>query len=294
MRTAVPAILVLLTATATLISCGAANRNGDATTRARLEATETQLARITERLEILETKTGNLDGVGEGVRLLLQRLDELGAQGGADGPARKRPSPTATYSLPIDGDPFLGPEDAKVTIVQGYDFYCGYCDQVRPTLSKLQSIYGKDVKIVFKNFVIHDEVARLPALAACAAHQQDKFMPMFEQIWQQGIRSRQELNEGHLMAIAKALNLKEKQFVADMRGQCEDKVQLDFELMTAVGATGTPAFFINGRFLSGALPIDKYQRVIDQELEKSNRAIKSGTKLEDYYQSLVDSGRKTL
>ena len=277
-----------------MLACGSANRKGDATTRARLEATETRLARITERLEILETKTGNLDGVGEGVQLLLQRLDELGAQGGAEQAARKRPSSTATYSLPIDDDPFLGPKDAKVTIVNGYDFYCGFCDQVRPTLHKLQSIYGKDLKIVFKNFVIHDEVARLPALAACAAHQQDKFMPMFEQIWEQGIRARRELNEGHLMAIAKSLKLKEKKFVADMRGPCEDKVQLDFELLTAVGATGTPAFFINGRFLSGALSIDKYQRVIDQELEKSNRAIKAGTKVEDYYQSLVDSGRKSL
>ncbi len=285
--------LSLWTATALLmLSCGGQTK-GDAMMQARLDSNEIQLAKLTERLEILESKTGKLDGVGEGIQLLLQRLDEIGA-GGGDPSERRHPSATATYSLPIDGDPFIGPKDAKVTMVKGYDFYCGYCDKVRPTLAELQKIYGKDLKIVFKNFVIHDEIARLPALAACAANLQGKFMPMFEQIWQQGIRSQQELNEGHLLAIAKALKLKEKQFVADMRGPCEEKVQTDFDQLSAVGATGTPAFYINGRFLSGALSIDKYQRVIDQELEKADRAIKEGVKLGEYYQTLVESGRKSI
>lgn len=285
--------LTLMLAAAPLFSCAARANKGNSMTQARLEATETKLARISERLEILETKTGNLDGVGEGVQLLLQRLDQLGAQGAGSG-ARSEPSPTATYSLPIEGDPFLGPKDAKVTLVQGYDFYCSFCDKVRPTLTELQKRYGKDLKIVFKNFVIHDEIARLPALAACAAHQQGKFMPMFEQIWVQGIRARNTLDEPQLLAIAKNLKLKDKKFRADMHGLCEDKITLDFNLMTAVGAKGTPAFFINGRFLSGALPIEKYERIIDQELTKADNAIKSGIKLEDYYASLVASGRKGL
>ena len=260
---------------------------------ARLEANEAKTRQLEQRLAALEAKTGQLDGVAEGVQLLLRRLDELGS--GEAGPAKRKPSPTAVYSMPIEGDPFVGPKHAKITIVEGYDFYCGYCDKVRPVLAQLQTIYGKNLKIVFKNFVIHEDYARLPALAACAAHKQDKFMPIFEQIWVEGIRARQELTEDDLIAMATKLKLNKKRFVSDMHGSCEDKIRSDFEAMAAVGSTGTPAFYINGRFLAGALPLEHYRRVIDQELAKANKAIEAGTKLKDYYQSqVVEAGRKSL
>lgn len=259
-------------------------------TLSRLAASESKVAKLEERLASLEEKTGRLDGVAEGVRLLLQKLDELG---GEAPPQKRQPSSTAVYAIPIDGDPFIGPEFAKVTIVKGYDFYCTYCDRVRPVLADLQTLYGKDIKIVFKNLVIHEEYARLPALAACAAHKQGKFMPMFEQIWIQGMRAKAELTEDNLLAIAKSLKLNKKRFLTDMSGECEDKIQKDFEIMSTF-TTATPAFFINGRFLAGAQPIGNFRRIIDQELAKANRSIGEGTKLKDYYRNIVKSGRTTL
>jgi len=278
-------------------SCAPKASQSDAMTAARLEASETKLAQIEERLASLESKTGRLDGVAEGVKILLEKLDTLGGQnasGSSSEPERKLPSSTAVYSVPIDGDPFVGPEFAKVTMIKGYDFYCTFCDRVRPVLADLRTIYGDDLKIVYKNFVIHDDYARLPALAACAAHKQGKFMPMFEQIWIKGIRARAELTESKLLAIATDLKLNKKRLLADMYGSCEDKIQSDFQAMSAVGASGTPAFYINGRFIAGALPITRFRRIIDQEMEKANRSIKSGIKLKDYYRHIVDSGRKSL
>jgi protein-disulfide isomerase len=260
---------------------------------ARLGASETKLAQLEERIAEMERKTSRIDGVAEGVQILLKQIDLLNAE--KSKAAQPTPSPTAIYSMPIEGDPFIGPKIAKVTMVKGYDFYCGYCDKVRPTLTQLQSMYGKDLKIVFKNFVIHDDYARLPALAACAAHKQDKFMPIFEQIWIQGIRMRQELTEDHLIAMALKIGLDKKRFLSDMHGSCEAKIQEDFEIMAAVGSTGTPAFYINGRFLAGALPLQSYKRIIDQELAKANREIKGGIKLKDYYQKqVVEAGLKSL
>ncbi len=283
---AIPLLGVLLL----LSACNRASK-GSEMNQARLSATETKLVQLEERLASLESKAGRLDGVAEGVQLLLEKLESL--EGSSD-QRPKKPSPTAIYSMPIDGDPFIGPEFAKVTMVKGYDFYCSFCDDVRPVLSDLQKIYGDDLKIVFKNLVIHDDYARLPALAACAAHKQGKFMPMFEKIWVHGIRAKAELTEPKLLALAKTLRLNAKRFLADMRGSCEDKIQNDFQAMSTVGARGTPAFYINGRFLAGRLPIGQYRRIIDQELEKANRAITSGVKLADYYQTLVDSGRTSL
>ncbi len=285
--------LALITAsTLALTACGpkSTGKGSDEMTLARLSASEDKVAKLEERLASLEAKTGRLDGVAEGVQVLLQKLDSLGAEAPK---RRQQPSSTAVYSMPIDGDPYVGPEFAKITIVKGYDFYCGYCDRVRPTLKDLQTLYPGEVKVVFKNLVIHDDYARLPALAACAAHKQKKFMPMFEQIWEKGLRAKAELTEESLLAIAKTLKLNKKRFLADMHGPCEDKVQSDFEVMSAF-TTATPAFFINGRFIAGAQPIGNFRRVIDQELTKANRVLKGGVKLKDYYQSIVETGRRGL
>lgn len=270
-------------------ACGANPGQADSLTLARLEASETKLAQLEERLASIEAKTGRLDGVAEGIQVLLEKLDQVGGKQEA-----KRPDPKVSYSLPIEGDPYMGPKHAKVTIVNGYDFYCGYCDKARPAMDELRKIYKDDVKVVFKNFVIHDNYARLPALAACAAHKQGKFMPMFDQIWIDGIRSQQELTEEMLVAMTKPLKINRKKFLADMYGDCPDKLRTDFKQLAAVGATGTPAFYINGRFLSGALPVHRYQEIIDEELKKAEQAIASGTKLRDYYPSLVESGKKSL
>ncbi len=281
---ALAAVLILASA------CGPKQAGSDAMTLARLDASEAKVASLEERLASLEEKAGRLDGVAEGVQLLLEKLDQLGGQAPQQ---KQKPSSTAIYSIPIDEDPFIGPEFAKVTIVKGYDFYCSYCDKVRPTLDDLRTLYGKDVKIVFKNLVIHDDYARLPALAACAAHRQGKFMPMFEAIWVKGMRARTELTEPALIAIAKSLKLKQTRFLADMHGACEDKIQRDFETLSAF-STATPSFFINGRYLAGAQPIARFRSIIDQELEKANRSIADGAKLKDYYESLVKSGRTSL
>ncbi len=288
------AITALFTLVPVLSACAPKASKGSEMNHARLAAIETKLSQLEERIAENESKNSKIDEVGQGVQLLLKKLSEVEGSGG-DRRTAAKPSPTAIYSMPIDGDPFSGPKVAKITMVKGYDFYCSYCDKVRPVLTQLQTIYGKDLKVVFKNFVIHDDYARLPALAACAAHKQEKFMPMFEQIWIQGMRARQELTEDHLLAMAKKLGLNMKRFSRDMHGSCEKKIQADFESMAAVGSTGTPAFYINGRFLAGALPIKHYKRIIDQELARANREIKAGTKLKDYYRiKVVEEGLKSL
>lgn len=262
-------------------------------TLARLEASEHKVSQLEERIVELERRTSKIDGIAEGVQILLERLENFSSND-SRGSSRPKPSATAVYSIPIDGDPFVGPEHAKVTMVKGFDFYCIYCDRVRPVLDQLRNEYGDQLKIVYKNFVIHDDYARLPALAACAAHEQGKFMPMFKELWVRGLRARQELTEERLLAIAADFNLDMKKFAADMYGPCEAKIRKDFEIFAAVGASGTPSFYINGRYLAGALPIARYRRVIDEELAKANRAIEAGAKVESYYDSIVASGKKNL
>jgi protein-disulfide isomerase len=120
------------------------------------------------------------------------------------------------------------------------------------------------VKLVYRDFPLpnHPE-ARPAAEAALCAHDQGKFWDFHDRIFQ---------NQGSLSAatykqIAADLNLDASAF-----GQCLDSgkhresIQADVKEGESMGVTGTPAFFINGRFLSGAQPFEAFKAIIDDEL----------------------------
>lgn len=84
-------------------------------------------------------------------------------------------------------------------------------------------------------------------------------------------------------------------FKADMAGPCPKIVVKDQQELARIGTRGTPAFYINGRFLSGARPIQFFKQIIDEELKKANAAIAKGTPVEKYYQEfVVKKGAKKL
>jgi predicted DsbA family dithiol-disulfide isomerase len=80
----------------------------------------------------------------------------------------------------------------------------------------------------------------------------------------------------------------------DMKG-CQAVVQRDAQDLQKFGVGATPAFFINGRYISGAVPIDNFVAVIDEEMKKANERVQQGTPKAQYYQQWVlDKGLKTL
>jgi len=82
-------------------------------------------------------------------------------------PARAEPDRAKTYAVPIDGDPFDGPADAKITLVKAYDYACPYCEKVRPTMKDLRAKYGNDLRVVYKQLVVHPRNAMASALGFC-------------------------------------------------------------------------------------------------------------------------------
>ena len=76
---------------------------------------------------------------------------------------------------------------------------------------------------------------------------------------------------------------------------CKKQVQSEQARLAAVGTTGTPAFFINGRFLSGAQPLPAFKQLIDEELKKAEAAIASGAPAGSFYKSvIVEKGLKKM
>ncbi len=232
-------------------------------------------------------------------------LAQRGGGAGAAAPRPSRPEPdrSKTYAVSIENDPFDGPADAKVTIVKAYDYACPYCERVRPTMEQLHKKYGEDVRVVYKQLVVHPQTAMSGALAFCAAAKQGKGPQMDALIWDKSFKARQfppdqcwntDAGCELLNGFAQELQLDVNKFKADMKA-CQSVVQNDMRELQKFGVGATPSFFINGRFMSGAMPFDNFVTIIDEELKKANERIQQGTPKAQYYQQwVIDKGLKTL
>jgi predicted DsbA family dithiol-disulfide isomerase len=154
-------------------------------------------------------------------------------------------------------------------------------------MHELQKRYGKDLRIVYKSFIVHPDTATIPARAACAAHLQGKFEQLYELIWDKGYGAGRDLSQGNMMRLARAAGLSMKKFETDRAGACVTRVQTDQEHLVQLGVVGTPAFYINGRFLSGARPLEQFTPIIDEELKKAKA---SGIAKSNYYNHLLSTG----
>jgi len=157
----------------------------------------------------------------------------------------------------------------------------------------LLDAYKGDLKIVYKNLVVHPSVATLPAEAACAANMQGKFHEMYDGIWDKGFKANRNLAADNLDKIAGEIGLNVDKLHKDMEGACKQIVAKDQTELRRVGASGTPGFFINGRFLSGARPIEHFKALIDEEMKKADDRVSKGTKVDDYYTEWVLKKGKT-
>ena len=229
---------------------------------------------------------------------ILTEIAAIKAGGGAAGarpqarPQPKRPDPKDVFSVNVEGAPADGKKDAKVTIVKAFEFACPYCERARPTMDTLMKDYGDDVRVVYKHYVVHPQSATIPAEAACAAHKQGKFKAMYDGIWEKGFKAGRNLSKDNMEKIAKGIGLNMKTFENDMKA-CAATVKKDQAELSKVGVTGTPAFYINGRFLSGARPVNQFKAIVDQELKKANDRISKGEATKkDYYAKFVENWDK--
>jgi len=201
------------------------------------------------------------------------------------------PDPAATYAVAIDPtDPIEGPADAKITIVEGFEFLCPYCWKASSTVEQIREAYPKDVRIVNKYFLIHGPPAIAPGMAACAAGKQGKFTEMKKLLWskifnEQGAVQKDQLGGDNMEKFAAELKLDADKFKADMQSaDCQNWLQRSQEILQPVGTTGTPSFYVNGRHVAGAFPFEEFKKLIDEEMGKADKAIAGGVKQSEYYQ----------
>ena len=182
-------------------------------------------------------------------------------------PTRRRgPDPEKVYTVETAGSPAKGPEGAKITLIEFSDFQCPFCNRVTPTLEQVRKVYGDDVRIVFKHLPlrIHPQ-APLAHAAAEAAKSQGRFWEMHDLIF----ANQRELREDKYIEYAGQIGLDVDRFKRDLKSrELKQRVDADVAEAARLGVTGTPGFFINGKFVSGAKPFSEFKRHIDAELAK--------------------------
>lgn len=164
------------------------------------------------------------------------------------------------------GRPARGPANAPVEIIEFSDFECPFCLTAFPTISQVLKTYGDQIRFVYRHYPLPNHPNAKPAAeaSACAA-EQDKFWPYHDRLFS----TPGKLSAADLKQHAIELGLDPGTFNAcvDSHKFAQD-VTADFTAGNDVGVNGTPAFFINGRTVSGAQPFSVFKRVIDEELAR--------------------------
>ncbi len=163
-----------------------------------------------------------------------------------------------------------GPKDAAVTIVEFSDFQCPYCVRAAPIVKKLHELYGDRVRFVFRDMPLpmHPLAPKAAESAACAADQ-GKFWEMHDRLF----AASGKLEVAELKAYAGELGLDRAAFDSCLdSGKNEPRWKAGKAAAEGYGISGTPAFFINGRLIPGARPIEVFAEIIDDELARAARA----------------------
>ena len=248
---------------------------------ARLEA---QMKRYQEPLDFLQ-------------KVYAQQKQQQQAQ------ERDEPAPDAVFGVDVAEDVKVGqvdgPADALVTIVKAFDFACPYCQKVAGTMDELVKDYGGKVRVVYKNMVVHPQVAQIVHLASCAAAKQGKYLAFKTAFWDKGFgayaasqgKDHSAYTDEGIAKIAGDIGIDTTRLTADMAGaDCKKLVEDDMAELAKFKVNSTPTFFINGQHVGGALPKDAFKQIIDEKLKVAEA---SGVAGGDYYaKEVVGKGEK--
>jgi protein-disulfide isomerase len=174
------------------------------------------------------------------------------------------PSKFVYFGLTPGDAPAIGPKDAKVVLLHYFDYQCPFCAKVAPTIDQIAKDYGDSVRIVFKMHPLAMHPNAMPAAeAAMAAKAQGKFLEMDRKLFE----NQQQLSRDKYIALAKEIGLDVDKFTKDIdEHKYLAAIQQEAKEVEDIGSLGTPATFINGRYLNGAKPYTAFKEMIDEEL----------------------------
>jgi protein-disulfide isomerase len=174
------------------------------------------------------------------------------------------------FEVAADG-PSLGPADAPITIVEFSDFECPFCRRAGPVVKELLRRYPEQVRIVYRHLPLESIHARArpAALASACAEDQGRFWEFHDAVF----AGSDALADSDLRAHAEAVGLDLARYDACLeQGTHQARIDADIAAAREIGISGTPAFLVNGVLLTGAQPIEAFERAIARELTRVAQA----------------------
>ena len=211
-------------------------------------------AALAERLTAIETKLADLEKARPAAPARADR--------------QALPPAEALKVIQLSGAPVRGNPSAPVTIVEYGDFQCPYCEKSRPTLKQILDAYPQQVRLIYKHFPLsfHREAMNAHR-ASLAAGEQGKFWEMHDLIF----ANPRQLAPETLRKHAEELGLDLAKYDADYKSESvTKKIEADQAEGRKALVRGTPAFFVNGKMISGAQPFEAFKREIDAALGKKD------------------------
>ena len=152
----------------------------------------------------------------------------------------------------------VGPDDAKNTIIEFLDYFCGYCKKIHPELIDLAQ-RRNDTRVVFLQHPILSENSKVIAEMVIAANYQNKGTELHNDLFSiSGSLTQEKLDK-----LISNLDINIKKLRIDMeKDETKNIVKLSSFIAMGSGARGTPALFFNEEFLGGYVPINQLERFL--------------------------------
>ena len=176
-------------------------------------------------------------------------------------------SSVASGNLVPSYAPTLGPDDAKVTIIEFSDFECPFCQASFSVIRQVLNKYPNEVRLVYRHFPlksIHPNAEALAHASMCAG-EQDLFWPFHDRLFaQQG-----EVTSDNVIEHARAIGADTNKFLSCQNSQrWLDEIELDFAEAVSQGGRGTPTWIINEELVQGIIPLELWEQIIDELLRR--------------------------
>ena len=172
------------------------------------------------------------------------------------------------YTISTKGSPVRGDPDATIAVVEFSDFQCPFCGRSVKTLDQIAQTYGDRVRIVFKHLPLQMHAKARPARRGCRGR-----VPPGQVLGdaQQDLRGSGEHESGEVSRVRARARARPRALRSRSQGIPTLMKRIDADLAEAqgLGVTGTPAFFVNGRYVPGAVPFESIRALLDEDLGKN-------------------------
>ncbi len=176
-----------------------------------------------------------------------------------------------------DADPSRGPKDSKVTIVEYSDFQCPFCAKANTIIEQeVLKQYGDKVRFVYKQFPliqIHPwaEAASLIGLCVNKISGSDAYWKYHSAVFAKAEGIEADGATDKLLAIAKDAGADQAKVKECLdKGDMKAAIAASMAEAESIGVNSTPTFFVNGRRLAGAMPLESFKAIIEPELQKGS------------------------